>query len=128
MDRDRILRLVGAALVLVGGAIHLKLNLDDYGTEDIARTFALNALVSAVVAASLVVSRGPVALLAGLGLSLGTLGAFVLSRNGDGILDFREVGFNPSPDAALTVVAEVAAVLVLGAALLVRRATSSPRS
>ena len=26
-----------------------------------------------------------------------------MSRRGDGILDFREVGWNPSPDAALTV-------------------------
>ena len=43
----RVLRLVGAVLVLAGGAIHLKLNLDDYGNDDILRAFALNAAASA---------------------------------------------------------------------------------
>ena len=55
MDRmPAVLRLVGAVLVLAGGAIHLKLNLDDYGNDDILRAFALNAAASALVAAYLV--------------------------------------------------------------------------
>ncbi len=129
MDRNRLVRLVGASLVLLGGAVHLKLNLDDYGTEDIARTFALNALVSALVAAYIVLRRDEVGLLAGVGVSLGTLVAFTLSRVGDGILDFREVGFNPSPDAAITVITEVGALLVLSAVLaLGRRGDRSPSS
>lgn len=132
MDRGRILRLVGAVLVLAGGAIHLKLQLvDDYGPLDIRRAFALNALVSGVVALYLVLRDDVVGPLAGIGVSVGTLIAFTLSRNGDGILDFREVGWNPAPEAALTVAVQVAAMVVLAVAAapqLKALATSSPRS
>lgn len=130
MDRSRTLRLLGAVLLLIGGAVHLKLNFDDYGNDDIIRAFALNAAASAIVAAYLVLCDDLLGPLAGMGVSIGTLLAFGLSRRGDGILDFREVGFtNPSPYGVITVAAEALAlvVLVLGA-LEVRRATSSPRS
>jgi hypothetical protein len=131
VDLARVLRLVGAVLVLVGGAIHLKLNLDDYGNEDILRAFALNAAASALVAAYLVLRDGVVGPLAGIALSVGSLGAFAMSRRGDGLLDFREVGWNPSPEAALTVAVEVAAIVVLALASVQMRSTattSSPRS
>jgi hypothetical protein len=129
MDRARALRLVGAVLVLLGGAIHLKLNLDDYGNDDILKAFALNAAASALVAAYLVLRDDIVGPIAGLAVSIGSLGAFAMSRRGDGILDFREVGWNPSPEAVLTFAIEVAAVVVLAVALVeMRRATASPRS
>ena len=115
MDRARVLRLAGAVLVLAGGAIHLKLNLDDYGNDDILMAFALNAAASALVAAYLVLRDDLIGPLAGLALSLGSLGAFAMSRRGDGILGFREVGWNPSPEAAVTVIVELAAVVVLAA-------------
>ena len=54
LHRTRVLRLVGAVLVLAGGTIHLELNLDDYGNDDILMAFALNAAASALVAAYLV--------------------------------------------------------------------------
>ena len=99
MGRARLLRLVGAVLVLLGGTIHLKLNLDDYGNDDILKAFALNAAASALVAAYLVLRDDVVGPIAGLAVSIGSLGAFAMSRRGDGILDFREVGWNPSPEA-----------------------------
>lgn len=127
-DLARTLRLAGAALVLLGGAVHLKLQLDEYGTEDIGRTFAINAIVSGLVAAYLVLRSDIVGPLAGIAVSAGTLIGFTLSRVGDGILDFRETGFD-APYAELTVATEVAAVVVLAvAALATWRATSSPRS
>ena len=130
MDRARVLRLAGAVLVLAGGVIHLKLNLDDYGNDDILMAFALNAGASALVAAYLALRDDVVGPIAGIGLSVGSLLAFTLSRRGDGILDYREVGWNPSPEAALTVAVELAALAVLAAALWPRpsSATSSPRS
>ena len=128
MERRRVLRLVAAILVLAGGAVHLKLNLDDYGNDDILLAFALNAAASALVAAYLVLRDDLVGPIAGLGLSIGSLAAFTMSRRGDGLLDFREVGWNPSPEAVVTVAVELAAVVVLVALLLVRSATSSPRS
>jgi hypothetical protein len=129
MDRARVLRLVGALLVLAGGAIHLKLNLDDYGNDAILVAFALNAGASALVAAYLVLRSDRLGPLAALGLTLGSLGAFAMSRRGDGILDFREIGWNPSPEAVVTFVVEVAAVVVLAVLFQQSRsATSSPQS
>jgi hypothetical protein len=131
MGRSRRLRLVGALLVLVGGAVHLKLQLDDYGPLDIRRSFGLNALVSSVVAAYLVLRDDVVGPLAGIAVSVATLVAFALSRTGDGILEFREVGWNPAPETVLTVVVEVAAIVVLAIAAapaLRSLATSSRRS
>lgn len=118
MEPERILRLTGALLLLASGALHLQLRLDDYGTSDISRAFLLNAALSAVVAAYLVLRPDTLGLLAGIGLSLGTLLAFALARIGDGILDFRETGLNPAPQALLTVLAELAAAISLTAALL----------
>ena len=124
MGRARWLRLVGAVLVLAGGAVHLRLNLDDYGNEDILRAFALNAAASALVAIYLALRDDVVGPLAGVGLSLGSLGALAMSRRGDGILGFREIGWNPAPDTAVTVAVELAAVVTLLLALRVTIVTA----
>ena len=125
MDRTRALRLAGAVLVLAGGAIHLELNLDGYGNDDILIAFALSAAASAAVAAYLVLREDTYGPLAGIALSVGSLLAFALSRRGDGLLDFREVGWNPSPEAALTVVVEAAATVVLVAIIRQERRRAS---
>jgi hypothetical protein len=126
-DRVQALQLLGAALLLTGGAVHLQLSFDDYGTTDIDRTFAVNALLSALVAGYLALRRDPLGPLAGIAVSVGTLVAFALSRTGDGLLDFRATGLEPSPQAVLALVAEGAAVVVLAAALLLaRRAPGAP--
>ena len=128
MDRARLLRLVGAGLVLVGGAVHLKLQLDEYGTEGIGRTFALNAIASGLVVLYLVLRRDLIGPLAAIVVSAGTLVGFALSRVGDGLLDFRERGFD-APYSLLTVVTEALALVALGAVIMAeRRPTSSPRS
>ena len=128
MDPARTLRIAGAALVLLGGFLHLELQLDEYGTESIGRAFALNAIASGVVAAYLALRADLAGPLAGMALSAGSLAGFALSRFGDGLLDFRETGFE-APYATLTVAIEVLALVVLaGAAAATVRATSSPRS
>ncbi len=127
MERPRLLRLLAAALVLAGGAIHLKLNLDDYGNDDILKAFALNAAVSAVVAAYLVLRDDRLGPLAGIAVAVGSLGALAMSRRGDGLLEFREVGWNPAPDTAITVAVELLAVVVLVLALVGSRTGSAPR-
>jgi hypothetical protein len=111
---------VGALLVVVGGAVHLQLNLDDYGNDDILTAFALNGAVSAAVAAYLVLRDDVAGPLAGVALSVGSLAALVLSRRGDGLLGFREVGWNPSPQTVITVAVELLAAAVLLAALRLR--------
>jgi hypothetical protein len=128
----RTLRLAGALALLASGAIHLWLYYDDYGTDDLGNAFLANAALSAVIAAYIVLRPDHLGLLAGIALSVGTLVASFLSRRGDGILDVRETGLNPSPEALLSIILEVAAIILLAGCLVASaspgRTTSSPRS
>lgn len=116
------LRLGGAVAVLTGGFLHAELALDSYGNDDLITLFLLNAIGSAVVAAWLAYDRRPWPVLAGLGLSTASLLAFGLSRVGDGVVGFRGVGLDPSPEAGLTLAAEGVAVVLLAVALVASRA------
>src|SRR5438874_2168570 len=109
-------RVVAALLILIGGAIHLKLYFDSYRdvpNANLGRSFLLNAAASLVVAVLLVVWRHPLALVAGLVLVNATLIAFAVSRTSKGIFGFTETGFNPSPEAVLSLVFEIGAAVVL---------------
>jgi hypothetical protein len=111
----RILRLVAAGLIVVGGIVHLKLYNDgykDFPNHNLGRAFLLNAAASAVIAVAIAITRGLVPLLAGLVLVDGTLLAFAISR-GPGIFGFTESGWNPSPEAVTALVAEIAAGVIL---------------
>jgi len=109
-------RWVAAALILGGGAIHLKLYFDtyrDFPNANLGRSFLLNAAASLVVAILLVVWRHPLALVAGLVLVDATLFGFALSRTSTGIFGFTETGFKPSPEAVLSLVFEIGAAVLL---------------
>ena len=123
--RPRALAVLGAVGVLAGGVLHVRLGFDDYGTQDLVTVFFLNGVGSALVAAWIAYDRRPYPLLGGLGISIVSLLAFGLSRRGDGVLGFRGVGLDPSPDVALTLLAEVVATFALGGALLASRAELS---
>jgi hypothetical protein len=115
-------RWLAAALILGGGAIHLKLYFDgyrDFPNANLGRSFLLNAIAALVVAILLVVWRNPLSLVAGLVLVNATLLAFAVSRTSSGIFDFTETGFNPSPEAVLSLVFEIGAAVVLIGLLVV---------
>lgn len=112
---------IGAVAVLAGGALHLRLAVDGYGTDDLISSFFVNAVVSAAVGAWLAYGRSPLPHLAGLGVSVLSLAAFALSRTGDGVLGFKGAGLDPSPDAALTLAAEAVATVALVVALVADR-------
>ena len=107
-------RLLGAVLLLAGGAVHTWLAFDEFGTEDLAAVFFLNGAASAVVAAIIALGRGPFAPVAGMGVSVVSLAAFAVSRIGDGVFGFRGRGLDPVPEGPLTLLFEGAAVVVLG--------------
>ncbi len=114
-------RLLAAAAVLVGGLVHLQLYFDGYRNlpdPNLGRSFIANSVASVIVAAALVWRRDAIVRLAGTGVALATLGAFALSRTGSGLFGLRETGLEPSPQALITLVAEVLAVAVLGASFL----------
>jgi hypothetical protein len=120
-------RWVAALLVLGGGAIHLKLYFDgyrDFPNANLGRSFLLNAVASLVVAILVVVWRNPLSLVAGLIYVNATLFAFALSRTSTGIFDFTETGFNPSPEAVLSLIFEIGAAVVLLVLLVVEWGTA----
>ena len=71
-----------------------------------------------MVAVALVVWRSVWALVAGLVLVNGTLLGFGLARTSRGIFGFNESGFQPSPEAAISLIVEIGAAVVLLAAAL----------
>ena len=112
---DRALRVVGAASLVVSGVIHLKLWQDgyrDFPNANLGRSFLLNAVASFAVAVAVVLWRHWLPLVAGLVIVDATMVAFALSRATDeGVFDFTENGFDPSPEAILALVAEILAAV-----------------
>lgn len=114
MNIARPLRIAAASALLVGGLVHLQLYFDGYRSIDkIGPSFLLNAIASSVVAAVVAVRREWLVKLAGIGVAAGTLVAFVLSRRGDGLFNFREQGLAPSPQALVALVVEIGAIIAL---------------
>jgi hypothetical protein len=107
--------LVGAAAaLLVGGYEHWSLYRRSYHVIPVIGVlFALNAGASAVTGAALLVRREMVVRAGGVAVALTTLGFFVASRLPGGVFNFQERGLNPAPQAAITVAAETATVVLL---------------
>ena len=114
MSVGRILRIAAAIAILIGGLVHLDLYFDGYrAIPDIGRSFMLNAIASGIIAAAVAARSEWFVRAAGIGLAVGTIIGFVLSRQGDGLFDFREQGLNPSPQAGLSLFVEIAAIILL---------------
>lgn len=114
-------RTLGAAALLVVGAIHTMLAFDGYGTADLQILFFLNGITSGLVAAAIVVTRHPISSIAGMGVAAGTLVAFAASRAGLEIVGFQGSGLHPSPEAPAALIAEVAVLALLGATVFFER-------
>ena len=131
MPRGLVLggRVLAAVLVLIGGYIHLKLYFDGYRDvpdANLGRSFLLNAAAALVVAVALVVWRNVLALVAGLILVNATLVGFAMARTSRGIFGFTESGFQPSPEATISVIVEVGAAVVLIALLYLELREPAP--
>ena len=112
------LRLVAALALLVGGLIHLELyfrgGYRSFPNANLGRSFLLNGAASVLVAAVLLMRRDVIVRLAGIAVTVGTLIAFYLTRQtNNGIFGFTEKGFEPSPQAALALIVELVAAVVL---------------
>ncbi len=116
-----VTRLSAAVALLAGGLVHLQLYFDGYRhlpDPNLGRSFIANGVASVIVAAALLVRRDALVRLAGIGVAIGTLGAFAMSRRGDGVFGLRETGLNPSPQALIALIAEVAAIAALAYSFL----------
>ena len=124
MVTSRIVRLIAAAAVLVGGYCHYHLWDVAYRHAPVRELFIINAIGSLVIGIALAIGPRRLAALGGIGVSVLTLVAFGLSR-GPGVPSFHgtftESGLQPSSVhvlgagvALLTLIAEgVALVLSL---------------
>jgi hypothetical protein len=110
-----LLRLAVVATVAASGYVHADLYVHGYRfISHIGPMFLLQAAVSFALA-TLLLFAGPLILqLGAAGTALGALGGFVLSRT-VGIWGFTERGFEPHPDALLSVLAEIATLGLLAA-------------
>ena len=98
MNLGRPLRIAAAIGLLIGGLVHLQLYFKGYRSIDkIGPSFLLNAVASGVIAAALVARKEWFVRLAGIGLAVGTIIAFILSRQDDGLFDFHEQASNRRP-------------------------------
>ncbi|PXX62247.1 hypothetical protein DFR70_107114 [Nocardia tenerifensis] len=117
---DVLLRVGISAALVVGGYFHADLYGRGYRyIHFIGPSFLVQAAVSFALAVLVLV--GPWTMrLAAAGLAGGSLVAFALSRT-TGIAGFSEIGWDPAPQAALSVAAEVITVILCAASLLLYR-------
>ena len=110
------LRCVAAAAIVVGGLVHLQLYFDGYRDvpdANLGRSFLLNGFGSMAIAVALLARRDVLVRLAAIALVVGTLIAFTLTRTDHAVFGFTEQGFEPSPQAALTLIVEIVALVAL---------------
>lgn len=127
MISDLLPRFMISASLLVSGYVHAELYGRGYRSiHVIGPSFLIQAAASFALA--VVVLAGPWTLrVAAGGLALGALGAFTLART-TGLFGFTELGWDPAPQAALSVIAETLTVLLCAASLLpMSRLRDAPR-
>lgn len=123
-----VLRLLGGALVLVVGAVHVQQYasfIKDVPTVGVL--FMLNGLGAGVICVILSTRLRLIGALAGIGLCAGALISIAVARYAStGLFNYREPTIRGP--VAIAVVAEIAAVLVLATVVVKgRRGTVSPR-
>jgi hypothetical protein len=111
--RDVLCR-IAVALCLAGvGWVHAELYLGGYRQiAYVGPAFLVLASGSFAVAVLLLVSGSPVLRLLAVGLALGALGGFVMSRT-VGIFGFVERGLQPAPQAILSLLFEIIVVAIV---------------
>lgn len=110
---EGLFRVLIAAALATSGYIHAQLYVSGYRFIHVVGVlFLLQASASFAVAA-LVLAGGPIYVRVGAaGAAAGALGGFAASRT-VGVFGFTEHGWEPSPQSLISVLVEVAALLLL---------------
>ena len=118
--RSQVLRGLVAAGVMLSAVVHLDLWVGGMRTLDIiGPAFLVNAAAGILIGLAVLIFSRPEPLLLAGGFGLATLGAFVVSTLPSGLFGVHE-SWTSAP-AVLAAVAEVGAVLLAAAALVVER-------
>jgi hypothetical protein len=111
--RSLLARLPVPLCLAIAGYIHAQLYIRSYhAIPTIGVSFLWDAAASLAVAALLLVGNPAILRLAAAGLCLSGLGGFTISRT-IGLFGFTERGWQPAPQALLSVLAWVTALLLL---------------
>jgi hypothetical protein len=114
-----------SATLAVSGVIHAYLYVQGYShIPMVGPAFVVQAIVFCALAVLILAAGWRWLQWAGGVVALGSLIAFVLSRT-VGPFGFTEYGWQPSPQAALSVIAEVLTVVLVAASVPSRRSKSS---
>jgi plastocyanin len=108
--------------LLVAGLVHLDLYFGGYrsagSVPSFGRSILLNAIVSGIVAVAVAARREWFVRLAGIIVPLGTLAAFSYTHSERTFLGFQGEGLDPSPQAQIVLIAEIAAIVLLAATFI----------
>ena len=122
MSVGGVLRLGGAVALLVAGLAHLDLYFGGYrnagSVPNFGRSILVNAIVSGILAVAVAARREWFVRLAGIALPAATLAAFTYTHTGHTFLGFQGDGLQPSPQAQVVLVAEIAAIVLLAATFI----------
>jgi hypothetical protein len=122
------MRYVTAVLLALSGYIHADLYLHGYRVIPlVGPAFLLQASGSFAIAVLLLFGNALIPRLAAAGLAVGALVGFVVSRT-LGIGAFIEHGFDPAPQALISVLAEVAVLALLVVAWRIQPSTAGARA
>ncbi len=120
------LRYLGAVATLVVGVVHLQQYADFIAdVPTIGMLFVLNGLGAGVLAILMATRRAPVAALGAIALSVGALVSLVISMTDRGLFEYTEPTFRAA--VVIAIAAEVAAIVLLLAYLVARRAPGAAR-
>jgi len=121
-------RYVTAVLLALSGYIHADLYLHGYRVIPlVGPAFLLQASGSFAIAVLLLFGNALIPRLAAAGLAAGALGGFAMSRT-VGIGTFIEHGFDPAPQALISVLAEIAVLALLVVAWRIQAKTAGARA
>jgi len=117
MGVGRVLRIGGAVALLVAGLVHLDLYFGGYrdagSVPSFGRSILFNAIASGVLAALVAARREWYVRLAGIILPVASLAALAYTHTEHTLFGFQGDGLNPSPQAQIVLVAEIAAIVLL---------------
>ena len=121
------LRVASAATVAVSGYIHAQLYVSGYRFIHVVGVLFLLQASASFALAALVLAGGPLLVrLAAAGAAAGALGGFAASRT-VGVFGFTERGWQPAPQSLISVLVEVATLLLVVPTIVAWLAASAGR-